>query len=50
MDFTIEIYYDPDHGYFAKAVDLPGCLSYGDTLVETLIYLVDAIKLYLSDL
>jgi predicted RNase H-like HicB family nuclease len=50
MEYTIEIYYDPDHGYFAKVLDLPGCIQYGDTLLEVLIYLVDAIQLYLSDL
>lgn len=50
MEYTIEIHYTPGHGYFAKVLDLPGCCQYADSFVEVLIYLVDAIALYLSDL
>jgi predicted RNase H-like HicB family nuclease len=50
MEYTIEIHYTPGHGYFIKVVDLPGCISYGDDLIVTLIHLVDAIQLYLSDI
>ena len=50
MELTIFVSYTEADGYFMKVPDLPGCCSYGDSFIVTLLHLVDAIKLYLSDL
>lgn len=45
MDFTVEIWPDElDGGFVAQCVELPGCLSQGETDVEAYRNLKDALK------
>ena len=36
LNYPITIYPDPDSGYVAEIKDLPGCLTQGETIEETL--------------
>jgi len=40
----------PDGGYTAIVLSLPGCISEGDTFEETKTNIADAIELYLEDM
>ncbi|MDO8674399.1 MAG: type II toxin-antitoxin system HicB family antitoxin [Dehalococcoidia bacterium] len=48
--YTIMLIPDPEEGgYTATVPALPGCITEGDTLEETLENAKDAIRLYLED-
>lgn len=46
--YRIEIEPDPDGGYVAWIKELPGCITYGETLEETLKMLEEAKELYIE--
>ena len=46
--YRIEIEPDPDGGYVAWIKELPGCITYGETLEETLELLEEAKRLYIE--
>jgi predicted RNase H-like HicB family nuclease len=49
LDIHIE-YFGPEEGFLAKVAQLPGCVTCGDTLAETLEMVNDAIELYIATL
>ncbi len=48
LQYPITLYPDADGGYVAEIKDLPGCLTQGETLEETLSNIEDARKLWLE--
>jgi len=46
--YQVEIESDEDDGYVAEVAGLPGCITQGDSLTETLANARDAIQTYLS--
>ena len=38
-----------DHNYSAFSPDVPGCVTVGDTIEDTLVNMKEAIELYLED-
>ena len=49
MRYTAILDREADGGYVASAPALPGCVSQGDTRVDALANIQEAIKLYLDD-
>lgn len=50
MLFKVSIRKGVDFGYIAEALSLPGCVSQGDTIQETLFNIREAIELYIEDM
>lgn len=50
MNFTILYSSEPEWGYTAEVVELPWCVSYGETLEEAKIMIEDAAVWYLQSL
>ncbi len=46
--YRVEIEPDPDGGYVAWIKELPGCVTYGDTIEETFEMLEEAKRLYIE--
>ena len=49
MKYTVVLQRESDGGYVATVPALPGCVSQGDTRVEVLKNIEEAIELYLED-
>lgn len=49
MKYTVVLEREPDGGYVASAPVLRGCVSQGNTRVEALANIREAIELYLQD-
>lgn len=47
LPYRLEIYPDPEGGFVASYPDLPGCLTYGETLEEVVTNAEDAKKNWL---
>ncbi len=48
LNYPIVIYADPDGGYVAKIKDLPGCLTQGESIEETMKNINEARELWLE--
>ena len=48
LNYPITIYPDPDGGYVAQIKDLPGCLTQGETIEETIQNINKAGELWLE--
>lgn len=48
LKYPITIYPDPDGGYVAEIKDLPGCLTPGETIEETIHNIDEARELWLE--
>ena len=49
LNYSITLYPDPDDGgYVAEIKDLPGCLTQGETLVETIDNIAEARELWIE--
>jgi predicted RNase H-like HicB family nuclease len=48
MQFTVLVHEDEDGGYWGECLELPGCISQGDTLDETDYNIREAIELVLE--
>ncbi|MGH7117310.1 MAG: type II toxin-antitoxin system HicB family antitoxin [Stellaceae bacterium] len=49
MRYTVVLEQESDGGYVAIVPALPGCVSQGDTRVEVLANIREAIELYIDD-
>jgi predicted RNase H-like HicB family nuclease len=49
MRYTVVLEQDSHGGYVAAVPTLPGCVSQGDTRIETLANIREAIEVYLED-
>jgi antitoxin HicB len=49
MRYTVVLEQEPDNGYVVSIPTLPGCISQGDTRVEAMNNIREALKLYLDD-
>ncbi|PHM09661.1 type II toxin-antitoxin system HicB family antitoxin [Nostoc sp. 'Peltigera malacea cyanobiont' DB3992] len=48
LQYPVTLYPDPDEGYVAQIKDLPGCLTQGETLEETMANLNEARELWIE--
>ena len=48
LQYPVTLYPDPEGGYVAKIKDLPGCLTQGETLEETMANLNEAQELWIE--
>lgn len=48
LNYPLTFYPDDDGGFVAEVIDLPGCLSQGDTLEETFEMIAEAKELWLE--
>jgi antitoxin HicB len=48
LNYPITIHLDPDGGYVAEIKDLPGCLTQGKTIEETIQNINEARELWLE--
>ncbi len=48
LQYPITIYPDPEGGYVAQIKDLPGCLTQGETLEETMVNINEARELWIE--
>jgi antitoxin HicB len=48
LSYTIELQNTPGEGWFVKVRELPGCMSQGDTDVEALEMIRDAMRVWIS--
>lgn len=48
LKYPVTVYPDTDGGYVAEIKDLPGCLTQGETLEETMININEARELWLE--
>ena len=48
LNYPIVLHADPDGGYVAEIKDLPGCLTQGETIEETLKNINEARELWLE--
>ncbi|RCJ40466.1 antitoxin HicB [Nostoc punctiforme NIES-2108] len=48
LQYPVTLYPDPDEGYVAQIKDLPGCLTQGETLEETIANLNEARELWIE--
>ncbi|WP_322746418.1 type II toxin-antitoxin system HicB family antitoxin [Nostoc sp. LEGE 12450] len=48
LQYPVTLYPDPDEGYVAQIKDLPGCLTQGETLEETVANLNEARELWIE--
>jgi antitoxin HicB len=49
MKYHFRIHQDENGGYWAEGVELPRCVTQGDTLAELTAYLKDVLHLYLDE-
>ena len=49
MQYTVILQQEGDEGYVATVPALPGCVSQGDTRIEALTNIREAIEVYLED-
>jgi len=49
MRYTVVLEQEADRGYVASVPALPGCVSQGDTRIEALDNIREAIELYVED-
>jgi predicted RNase H-like HicB family nuclease len=49
MRYTIVLEQEPDGGYVASVPTLPGCISQGDSRIDVLNNIREAIELYIDD-
>ena len=49
MRYTVLLQQEPDKGYVVSIPALPGCISQGDTRMEAMDNIREALKLYLDD-
>ena len=50
LNFKILLKKEPEGGFTVFAPSLPGCISYGDTVDESIINAKEAIELYIESL
>lgn len=50
MNYSILLYKDEDNVFVAECVELPGCVSQGDTKDNAILNIKDAIRGYLESL
>jgi predicted RNase H-like HicB family nuclease len=50
MRFTLVFNKEPEGGYTVEVLELPGCVSYGETIEEAKKMIKDAIKGYIYSL
>lgn len=48
LQYPVTLYPDPEGGYVAQIKDLPGCLTQGETLEETMANIQEARELWIS--
>ncbi len=48
LQYAVTLYPDPEEGYVAQIKDLPGCLTQGETLKETMANLNEARELWIE--
>lgn len=48
LQYPITLYSDPEGGYVAQIKDLPGCLTQGETLEETMANMNEARELWIE--
>ena len=48
LNYPIVLHIDPDGGYVAEIKDLPGCLTQGETIEETLKNINESRELWLE--
>lgn len=48
LNYPITLHIDPEGGYVAEIKDLPGCLTQGETLAETIENINEARELWLE--
>lgn len=48
LPYTIQLHASPEGGYAAGIVELPGCISQGDTAQEALEMVRDAMEIWIS--
>ncbi|MEH2230877.1 MAG: type II toxin-antitoxin system HicB family antitoxin [Nostoc sp.] len=48
LQYPVTLYPDPEGGYVAQIKDLPGCLTQGETLEETVANLNEARELWIA--
>lgn len=48
LQYPVTLYPDPEGGYVAQIKDLPGCLTQGETLEETIANLNEARELWIE--
>ena len=48
LQYPVTLYPDPEGGYVAEIKDLPGCLTQGETLEETMININEARELWIE--
>jgi len=49
MQYTVILQQEDDEGYVATVPALPGCVSQGDSRIEALTNIREAIEVYLED-
>jgi len=49
LPYTLELYFDPDHAWFIRVKELPGCTSQGETPDEAVEMVKDAMQLWIED-
>lgn len=49
LPYTFELSYDPDHAWFIRVKELPGCTSQGETPDEAVVMIKDAMQLWIED-
>jgi antitoxin HicB len=50
MLYTIIYTQEPEWGYTVECIDLPGCVSYGETMEEAQVMINEAIQAYQESL
>jgi antitoxin HicB len=48
LQYPVTLYPDPEGGYVAQIKDLPGCLTQGETLEETMVNINEARELWIE--
>lgn len=48
LQYPVTLYSEPEGGYVAQIKDLPGCLTQGETLDETIVNLNEARELWIE--
>lgn len=48
LQYSVTLYPDPEGGYVAQIKDLPGCLTQGETLEETMANINEARELWIE--
>lgn len=49
LPYTMELIYDPEHDWFIRVKELPGCTSQGETPDEAVLMIKDAMQLWIED-